>query len=55
LRAQLAAGLTSDVVDCTAAQAAAATLLASEVGERTKAAIGERQKFSALLGLSMLN
>jgi len=45
LRAQLAAGLTSDVVDCTAAQAAAAT----------KAAIGERQKFSALLGLSMLN
>jgi hypothetical protein len=37
-----------DAVDCTAAQAVAAALLASS-GERTKAAMAERQKFSALL------
>jgi hypothetical protein len=43
-----------DAVDCTAAQAVAAALLATAMGntgtgERTKAAIAEQKKFSALL------
>src|SRR5262245_5188825 len=45
-----------DAVDCTAAQTVAAALLASKNGpyrhgERTKAAIAEQRKFSALLKL----